>query len=551
MPGLTLQDFIESWNRLGWLANAIQIVLAAAGGAASVYQFIYRRIRRNYLAEKAENDHLLALVNSKSEQVTNLQRELAVEREYNPLQWEETLLRELKAGNDERGLAAARTGLRQVQRSLQTCCIELAKDELSRHVDESTVIHLQDADRFARLAAWLDPHEAPARNLHEVISARLAHTVIRGGLFHLDDPRLRSDSLYLSTTIPPDAQLRMLWNKCLELWKENDHFVAERIAHRAVRIAQDAFGERSQEMIGARYLRVRSLTSLGEAEHVVREADIAIELSTALRGERDSLTLDFRFFRASALSKVDMAKAQEEFAVLPALFASVHGAEHMKTVDCRFVCAAETDKHAEGIQELRDVLQAFERVRGKLHSQSLLCRLYIAQHLCDLNRHEEALHDIDESLELWAAAEMADSRSAVETHLFKANVLRLLRRAPEAVPLFHTYLKRMEEFRSERGLLAHRHHFTEALIDVGSSDEALEQIELQLKISQGAHRTETLFQRARALYMSGNREGALSSLDEAISSGVGVRARMLEWREHIGREVSSVSEAAATSEPTT
>ncbi|MET0985781.1 MAG: tetratricopeptide repeat protein [Steroidobacteraceae bacterium] len=499
---------------LEWLsiAQLLALVVSAAMGALVVYGWSRRQRQREralqdqHLAQlDAEQRHRLSEIEQRSraetsrleqrlsqlraqhrDEVQALERRLDHQGLFDPHHWLADARALRKEGSEVSAMSALGAGLARTQDALCNTCVELALHHFVLQVGAPTAdaaTHLREAERYTQLAGLLKPADRSASLLSDDVSTAMETQQVRLG--HWSSPRHSTDAADNGEDefLGADEQRAALVDALAEEASAREHasrfLVAERLAFRALTIAQRAFGENAMSTITVRDIYARSLLGngvyaeaydvieaalaacsrlgsmdteralalrmlradvlgrLGRWELALAELDPLIIMSTQRRGPEHHDSLELRREHALALSALGHADAalheiDGTLAVLDRI-----GEPEEPAITCAHAARAsilnQLGRATDALSQLERVLPIAERVFGVEHHVPLSIRWQLACVLHSLHRNEEALDDIEMLLSSQEYVFGAQHPLVLQSAALRARIMRALGREAEAL----------------------------------------------------------------------------------------------------------------------
>lgn len=444
-------------------------------------------IEQHARAETARLEQQLAQLRAqRREQVQALERRLEHQALFDPHRWLADARALRKDGSEVGAMSALGAGLARTQDALCDTCLELALYHFVLQVGAPTAdaaSHLREAERYTQLAALLKPADRSASLLSDDVSTAMESQQVRLG--HWSNHQQSTDAVdneeeeFLGTDEQRAALVDALTEEACAREHASRFLVAERLAYRALTIAQRAFGEDAAQTAAARHVYARSLLGngayaeahevilaalaacrrpgstdtelavalrmlradvlgrLGRWELALAELDPLLILSTQRRGPEHHDTLELRRERALALAALGHADAAlHEIEGTVAVLELIGEPEEPAITRAHAARAGmlnQLGRDADALSELERVLPIAERVFGVEHYVPLSIRWQLACVLHSLHRNEEALEDIEMLLSSQEYVFGAQHPLVLQSAALRARIMRALGREAEAL----------------------------------------------------------------------------------------------------------------------
>ncbi|MET0660501.1 MAG: hypothetical protein ABW110_20340, partial [Steroidobacteraceae bacterium] len=310
---------------------------------------------------------LVQLRSQHREQVQALDRRLEHQALFDPHRWLADARALRKESSEVSAMSGLDAGLARTQDALCDACLELALHHFVLQVGAPTAeaaAHLREAERFTQLAALLKPADRSASLLSDDVSTAMESQQVRLGHWadhgHAQGARDPPKDEFLGVDEQRAALVDALAEEACARERASRYLVAERLAFRALTIAQRAFGEDAAQTIAVRDVYARSLLGNGayaEAYDVIQAALAACSRVGSTDAERE---LALRMLRADVLGRLGRWElALAELDPLMILSAQRRGAEHHDTLELR-------REHALALSALGHADAALHEIEGTL-----------------------------------------------------------------------------------------------------------------------------------------------------------------------------------------
>jgi Tetratricopeptide repeat len=334
------------------------------------------------------------------ETIERLTKDLALAREklgkaeaerdaLSPDHWLRVSAKEQTQGNEEKAMAVLADGFAGVRSGMAHTALALAGHHLSQVIGSDRAFHLDEGERFARIAALLDPEDADAAALAE----EAAMERIDDGE-DVDVPELRASYLP-SDHEEATALIYALCNNANRKRIEGQYRLGYRLARRAELVSRRA-GLYDQEWgCLARFWVAQMLDLLGDARAAADTLKSLLLVKERTKGAERRDVFAIRWLEARVLDHLgEHRQALDRLKSLLPVQERVQGAEHRDVLNVRHLEAEVLNnlgEHQQALDSLKSLLPVEERVRGIEHPDILGTRYLEARVLDNLGEYRQAL----------------------------------------------------------------------------------------------------------------------------------------------------------------
>lgn len=479
--------FNKIGEKLGPIANIFAILTTAVAVGVYMYSLMWKRTKHHEVIEK----RLIQALTAYEMEIKELKLELAQTREYDPAVWIADAKSERKSGNEEKAISALYSGYVRTYELLYEVYFEIARYHIALYPDQGTTIHLQEAQRMARIASLLDPNKAAALSLLEEIDATIIMEDMRHGHYNpqysglvFPDPGVYGGSMVLDADEVIDHLLDLASKHRLA----GRFFIFERLSHRARSISLRELGRYAPKTLFARWSWANALSLNGLFSDALIEIDDLLPIQKQVKECDQKDTIVTYSLRARVLDQLGRYKEalQEIKQVLP-LLERISGIDHPNTLNTRHLRATILDHlgcYNDALQEIEELVPFQLRLRGSDHPDTLASGILRVQILDHLGRYDEALQEIEKLTSIQVRLQGTEHSHIFHVRHLRAEMLHHIGRSNDALEEIEAILPMQMQVngKDHPHTLPTRYLYAQVLDQVGRYDDALKENEALLSV---------------------------------------------------------------------